>query len=427
MMGISSPKEAGMKKALLACCIMVLVCAVAYGSDYTGALDGVPYKIRVPGNWNGELLLYAHGYGYIERWDPAVQFDYSYADAAPGGALMEDALLSQGYALAGTVFSGTGWQVKEGTRELISLARLFNELVEKPRRTILIGYSMGSLIALKSAEDVPLYDGIVAGCTIGAGTSKSMDLVGDLSLAYSTLFGWPEAWGTWYDVRNDINFNRDVLPVLFAQAMEPSNIPKFEFMRVITGTPLEGFYSNPGWLFLGMFMATEARAELEARAKGPIVQNKNHVYTLDDAEKAYLLSIGFSAGQLESLLAAMNAQTTVTAAFAQRMYLAQYFDPRGDLQRPVISLHADRDGLVAAYQETVLRQTVRAAGKERKLLQVFTSAAGHCTFTPAQLLKTIKAMDFWLDTGIRPGPEFFPATDGFLQGYAPPAWPIGTK
>ncbi len=416
-----------MKKALLAGCIVMLLCAVAYGSEYAGALDGAPYKIRVPVNWNGELLLYAHGYGYIERWDPAVQFDYSYADAAPGGARMEDVLLSQGYALAGTVFSGTGWQVKEGTREIISLLGLFNELVGKPRRTLLIGYSMGSLIALKSAEEVPLYDGIIAGCTAGAGTAKSMDLAGALSLAYSTLFGWPEAWGAWYDVKDGVNFNRDVLPVLFSQIMDPASIPRFEFLRLITGISPEGFYSDPGWLFLGMFMATEARAELEARAKGPIVQNKDHVYMLDDAGKAYLLSIGFSAGQLEYILAAMNAQTNVTAAFSQRMYLAQNFDPSGDLARPVISLHADRDGLVPAYQETVLRQTVETAGREQKLLQVFTSAAGHCTFTPAQLLKTVNAMDSWLDTGRKPGPEFFPAADGFLNGYAPPEWPIGRK
>ncbi len=98
-----------MKKALLAFLMVLSVSAAATGADYAGIHNGAPYKIRVPDNWNGHLLLYAHGYGYLERWNPATQFDYSYADAAPSGALMEDFLLSQGYALAGSVFRGTGW------------------------------------------------------------------------------------------------------------------------------------------------------------------------------------------------------------------------------------------------------------------------------------------------------------------------------
>src|SRR3990172_8797664 len=252
-----------MKRRGLTCffvCFIVLFAAVASGQDYVGTLNDAPYKIRVPENWNGTLLMYAHGYGYIERWNPITQFDYSYADATPGGAAMESFLLGQGYALAGTVFSGAGWQVKEGTHQLVSLAGLFNGLVGKPKRTMLIGYSLGSLIALKSAEEVPVYDGIIAGCTVGAGTLKAFELVGGYALAYHTLFGWPEQWGAWYDVRNDINFYQEVFPVLYAQVTNPANVPKFEFLRLLFDAPLEGFYPDPvtgfpGWLFLDMFFA----------------------------------------------------------------------------------------------------------------------------------------------------------------------------
>ena len=416
-----------MKKVLLVCFIVLIAGTVAFGSEYTGVLNNAPYKVRVPENWNGELLLYAHGYGYLERWNPATQFDYSYADAAPGGAAMEDFLLSQGYALAGTVFSGTGWQVKEGTHELVSLAGLFNGLVGKPKRTVLIGYSMGSLIALKSAEEVPVYDGIITGCTAGAGSPIGVDFIGAFAMAYSTLFGWPADWGTWYDVRNDLNFNTEVVPVLMGQLSDPVNIGKFEFMRVLFDIPSEGFYQNPGWLFLQMFLATQARGEIEMRAKGPVVQNVDHVYLLSDADKAYLMAIGFPAGQIDYLLAALNAQTTVTVAQPQRHYMEKYFGPSGDIQRPVISIHEIGDGFVGVQHETVLRDTVTAAGKEGLFVQAFTGGTWHCGFTAPQLLTTIKAMDFWLDTGMKPGADFFPAASGFVPGYVPPAWPIGTK
>lgn len=52
---------------------LLLLAAVALGSpvagaarvplpaDLSGTLGGTPYRIRVPANWNGTLLVYAHG------------------------------------------------------------------------------------------------------------------------------------------------------------------------------------------------------------------------------------------------------------------------------------------------------------------------------------------------------------------------------
>jgi len=427
-----------MKRIALALCVLLVGAIPSVARDLTGVLNGAPYKIRVPETWNGELLIYAHGIYYLERWD-AHQYDFSYADAAPGGRAMEDFLLSKGYALAGTTFRGTGFQVKEGTHNLVSLAGLFKGLVGIPSRTILIGYSMGSLIALKSAEEVPLYDGIIAGGTIGSGTAMIQDLAGAGALAYHLLFGWPAGWGKWYDVRDDIDFNAEVMPVLRSQLFDESgnirmeNIPKFEFLRILTGStvflgdPRDGYYQNPGWLFFLMFGATQARGELEARAGGPVARNVDHVYALNAGQKAYLVSLGFPAGQIGSLLGAMNASTVVDTAPRQRLYLSRYFDPSGDFRRPVISIHEKDDGFIGAYHETVLLETVTAARKEHMLVQAFTDGNWHCGFTGSQLLSAIDAMDYWLDTGTRPSPEFFPAALGFVPGYAPNAWPIGTK
>lgn len=327
----------------------------------------------------------------------------------------------------GTVFRGTGLQVKEGTHDLVSLAGLFNGLVRRPTRTILVGYSLGSLIALKSAEEIPGYDGFIAGCTLASGTPKGEDFVGAAALAYDTLFGWPPEWGKWYDVRDDINFNTEVLPVLLGQLSDPSQVARFEFMRVLFDTPFVGYYQNPGWFFFHMFIATEALGELERRAGGPVVQNVDHVYALGDADKGYLMGIGFSAEQIEYLLYVMNSKTTVTAAARQRHYLVKYFDPSGDFQRPVISIHETGDGFISACAESVLRDTVKAANKEDMLVQAYTDGQWHCGFTGPQLPTTIQAMDYWLDTGTKPGPEFFPSALGFIPGYVPPAWPIGTK
>ncbi|MBF8259889.1 MAG: hypothetical protein HW377_2263 [Actinobacteria bacterium] len=139
------------------------------------------------------------------------------------------------------------------------------------------------------------------------------------------------------------------------------------------------------------------------------------------------MAIGFKAEDIESLLSAMNAATVVKTAPHQRHYLEEYFDPSGDFRRPVISIHEIGDGFIGAYHESVLRDTVKAAGKGKKFVQAFTGGNWHCGFTGQQLLSAIDAMDYWLDEGRKPGPEFFPENLGFIPGYVPPDWPIETK
>ncbi|TFH32973.1 MAG: alpha/beta hydrolase, partial [Deltaproteobacteria bacterium] len=354
-----------MKRILLAFCILLVALAPAAAETrlFQGKLNDAAYKILVPDNWNGELLMYAHGYGYTERLDQRNWFDYSYADAAPDtyvgpdGSTMEGILLDRGYALAGTAFRGSGWQVKDGMHDLISLAGYFNHLAGKPSRTILIGYSLGGLMALKSAESVPIYDGIIAACSVSAGASKAEDLAGALAMGYDVLFEWPLPWGKWYDVRNDINFFNEVMPFLLTK-LDPNsddflqNIANFEFLRVLFDIPSDGLYTGPTWLLSGMFFITQVMGELETKAKGPVVQNADHVYQISDEGRAYLKNfVGFTDTQIDYLLNEVNARTTVTAGIPQRQYLEKYTDLTGDLRRPVVSIHDVRDGIALIASE----------------------------------------------------------------------------
>lgn len=415
-----------MKKILLAICILFVVSpSFVYGNqDFTGVLNGASYKIRVPDNWNGVLILYAHWY-YIGPPPPE-------AEAAPGG--MEEFLLSRGYALAGSAFRGSGWQVKEGTQDLIALTGLFNDLVGKPKRRILVGYSMGSVIALKSAEEIPLYDGAIPMCSIAGAIPVFGGREAAFAFAYATAFGWPTQWGTWYDARDGLSFFGEVYGPLLAQLTDPANFGKFEFIRLLLDLPMDGFYSvpPPGLPTVVFLMAgtTEAKAEIETRAKGYIYENYDHVYSLTQPEKDYLLSLGVDA---DWLLESMNAGTTVSAGQPQTHYMGKYFTPTGELRMPVITVHSTRDHWYPAHFETRILEKVRAASREDLFLQTYTEDFGHCTFTKEQLLAAILAMESWLETGEKPDGNpntsgFFPASKGFV---APSpdllVWPIGKK
>src|SRR5215212_8557314 len=87
---------------LMVACVIGVFVSYAHATDLTGTLDGAPYKIRVPDNWNQTLLVYAHG--YRDRADHPGETDNHQADAAPGGELAEAFLLAQGYAIAGSAY-----------------------------------------------------------------------------------------------------------------------------------------------------------------------------------------------------------------------------------------------------------------------------------------------------------------------------------
>src|SRR5215210_4887783 len=86
--------------------------------DCTGEIDGAAYEIALPEKWNGTLLLYSHGYRQAQAAPPDFDAPSTAAEPAPGwsGGQKEvgQALLDEGYALAGSAYASNGWAVADG-------------------------------------------------------------------------------------------------------------------------------------------------------------------------------------------------------------------------------------------------------------------------------------------------------------------------
>ncbi|HXG83659.1 MAG TPA: hypothetical protein VNI84_06495 [Pyrinomonadaceae bacterium] len=391
--------------------------------DFSGVVKRAPYRIRVPANWNGSLLVYMHG--YRDRADHPGEVNNRTAEVTPSAAL-EPILLAQGYALSGSAYRNNGWAVEEGIEDSKNVVIAFRRLVGAPQRTILWGFSMGSVIGFKSMEQADgFYDGALCGCAVGAGTSRSWDFSGDLSLAYDTVFGFPQTWGTVGDVRNDLDFETEVAPKLTAEVSSLANFPKFEFIRLVVGTPGRGIMPPPNffpnWIFTDLFFATEARAELERRAGGPIVQNLDRDYLVTPAEREYLNSIGLSNATIDQLLASMNARRNISAPASSRSYVQRNADYTGNILNPVLTLHTLIDPLVPVSHENAYFRTVQNAGRTNLLFQTYTNGNGHCAFTGEQLITSVNAINNWVRTGTRPTTANLPAALGFLPDFFPPS------
>ena len=386
-------------------------------TDYTGTLDGTAYKIRVPANWNGTLLVFAHG----------TQLGAPTPVVAPPN--VEAQLLAVGYALAGSGFTNS---YKDGVQRTHQLTGFFREAFSNPQRIIIWGNSLGGAITAKLIEKYPdIYDGAIANCAPDVGAVENMDSALAFSLAFDAAFtvsgkgGWLEDWGPIGDVRDDIVVS-DVLPYLLGLSI-PQNEAEWEFVRLAMHVPPEAFWTvDPGTKFpffqLQMWKATVLRSAAEAENGGPVAENVGMHYWVDADGYARLASLGLARDQVDDMLAHMNEHTNIRADRAARRHLAQWGSASGQLRKPVLTMHHPFDGLAYVTNESYYGGLVEAAGAEFLLMQTYVKGApGHCNFTPAQYLDTLNAMNSWLDTGERPDASFFPAAR-FDLTFTPGPW-----
>jgi hypothetical protein len=406
---------------------VVLACAVIVGGtvagqqpappeDYTGVLDGTAYKIRVPANWNGTLLVFAHG----------TQLGAPTPVVAPPN--VEAQLLAAGYALAGSGFRNS---YKDGVQQTHALTGFFRETIANPQRIIIWGNSLGAGISLKLIEKYPgIYNGAIANCSPSAGAVENMDSALAFSLAFDAAFGWPEdLWGGVGDVRDDIVVS-DVLPYV-NPLVTAANRPKWEFVRLVMHLPTEAFWTvDPGsgypFFMLQMWKATVLRSAAEAENGGPVAENLGMHYAVD-ADDATLASAGLTREQVDEMLVYMNDRADIAANPPARRHLAQWGAPSGALSRPVLTMHYIKDGMAFVTHESYYKTLVEAAGSDDLLLQTYVNGpAGHCSFTPGQYTTALGAMNARLDDdeGRWPDTSFFPTAAPFFfnAGFTPGPW-----
>ena len=400
--------------------------AAAAPLELSGEIHGAPFRIRVPEVWNGTLLIFAHG--YRDKADHPGEIDNRTADVAPNPAL-EAPLLAQGFALAGSAYKDNGWAFGDAIHDTRELAVYFRENVGPPDRTIIVSASFGSIVALKSMEQFNgIFDGALSLCGAGAGATRLWDSVVPIYLAYDVVFGIPSSWGTVGEVRNDIDFDTEVLAKLAPELSNIANFPKFEFIRLIGKTPGRGITPPPppaffpGWALTDFFFVTEARAELQRRAGGPFVQNLDQNYNLTDDDKTYLAGLGVPGPVVDAWLAQMNARPDIKADPSARNYVRNNTDYNGKIRNPILSLHTIVDPLLVVANESAYAELIASESREDLLFQTYTTGVGHCNFTGPQVLTAIGATDLWVHTGVRPTAASFPLALGFDSAFVPPVF-----
>lgn len=155
-----------------------------------GVHGGAGYRIEVPEDWNGDLVLYAHGFrgGGLEL--------------TVSNPPIRRYLIEHGFAWAASSYATNGYDVTQGVKDTHDLGTLFNDLVAKPNRVYFTGTSMGGHITGVAIEQYPnAYDGAMPMCGV-MGDNKLFDYFVENHLAAHALadldvpFPFPPGYST---------------------------------------------------------------------------------------------------------------------------------------------------------------------------------------------------------------------------------------
>jgi len=112
--------------------------------------DHAQYALFLPYRWNGDLVVYAHG--FVDPAAPVALPDVAPIDVAPWVVELRERLLQAGYAVAYSSYSENGWAVDDGAQRTRLLRPLFSWYFAKPDRTYVIGRSLGALTTMLLVE-----------------------------------------------------------------------------------------------------------------------------------------------------------------------------------------------------------------------------------------------------------------------------------
>ena len=122
-----------------------------------GRPPGSGYRIEVPADWNGDLVMWAHGF----RGTGTRLF------LNPEELPFREWLLEHGYAWAASTYSKNDYNVGTAVEDTHRLAKFFTHDVDQPERTYIAGTSMGGHITAASIEQHrSFYDGALPVCGV---------------------------------------------------------------------------------------------------------------------------------------------------------------------------------------------------------------------------------------------------------------------
>lgn len=352
-----------------ACATPPAASSPATPAEETGTLDGAPYRIDVPADWNGELVVLAHGFEPVgvPRASP-----WPANDATP-------VFLSAGYAVAQSGYATQGWAVADGIEDSERLRRHFVVHRGAPRRTWLVGFSMGGAVAIASLERHPShYDGALSLCGANVPGAVLADALFTTLVAFDALFpdaaGLPD--GGLSGPAAAALGQMDVMNAVAAAL--PGNPDAAALLAARLEVPVDAV---PGIVGLHALIFHD----VQRRAGGPPVDNRGTRYAGFGDDDAFNAAVPRHAGDAAAIARAASAPAL-----------------SGRVDKPLVLQYNAGDPTIAPRFQPIYARLARQAGGGLQPVTLPEVGEGHCDFSGEQIAHAFGVLTRWATTGQRP-------------------------
>jgi pimeloyl-ACP methyl ester carboxylesterase len=348
---------------------------------YWGVHDGAGYRIEVPENWNGELVLYAHG------------FRGTGLELTVTNPRIREYLVTNGFAWAASSYSTNGYDVRQGVKDTHAIGEFFNGLVGHPLRTYFTGHSMGGHITGVAIEQYPqAYAGALPMCGV-MGDNELFDYFLDFNLVAQELAG----------VAAEFPFPADYSTAV-VPGVKAALGAAYPFVLNARGSQLRGVTQNisggarpafsTSFVSWGNFLFTVGVSGGDIGvAPGNVQDNSDTLYQIDSDP-------ALSADEI-----ALNAAVLRVTQDPQGRHpngLANIPPISGRLPIPVVSLHTIGDLFVPLSMEQIYARRAIAEGASDRLVTRAIRDHNHCGFAVPEESAAFAALVNWVETGVKP-------------------------
>jgi pimeloyl-ACP methyl ester carboxylesterase len=338
-----------------------------------GVLRGAGYRIEVPQNWNGELVLWAHGF---RGWGCDLTID---------NPPMRQYLVDNGFAWAASSYASNGYVVQQGVDDMMRLSKFFKKEIRKPKRTYFTGASMGGHVTGVAIEQHRnAFDGAMPVCGV-MGSERLFDYFVDFNELALSISG----------VTTTYPYGADYFPVIVPQikaALGPPTSPKFQTLGAAVMNDTGG--ARPGFaVALGVWQDfLYGLGQPTAGVPAFPATNVGTIYQLD------------SDPAVSPAEASLNASVRRVTRFDSPTPDGRVSIPRieGNFRIPVLTMHTLGDLFVPFSIEQIYAKRAAANDKSDRLVQRAIRDVGHCSFSEAEFNQGFADLVGWVRSGTKP-------------------------
>lgn len=321
--------------------------------------------------WNGELVLFAHGYvapGERLRFPQLV---------LPGRAgSLPEVVQRAGYAFATTSYRRNGLAVLEGIEDLRELRVAFATTVGPPTKVLATGVSEGGLVVTLLAERHPdEINGALATCAPLGGLRRQVDYIGDVRVLFDVFFprvlpGHP----TRVPARVRRQWERVYRPRIVTAVRKRREAARRLVRTAGAAVDPRDPRSLAETVVSALWYSVHAGGDLARRLGGNPYDNTGRRYSGSGDDR-----------RLNRRVRRLRSSPRALANLAA-------YEPTGALRVPVITMHTTLDEVVPAAHQAVYASRVAQAGAGDLLTTRSIRRYGHCEFRADEILQGFSAL-----------------------------------